>query len=85
MTRESSSESHSRLGTHGSGGETHPGATSSFVERPEHRSQHGIDILSEDTSRPVERSGKLSGSKVVVTIAVLKGDAIRMVSLSEKR
>ena len=55
------------------------------MEGPEHRSQHGLDVLSEDTSRPVERSGKLSGSKVVVTIAVLKGDAIRMVSLSEKR
>jgi len=54
--------------------ETHLGAAGCVMEGLEHRSQHGIDVLSQDTSGVVERSSELGSGEVVVAVTVEVGE-----------
>jgi len=58
------------LNTSRAGGESLNLATNGLVERSEHRSGHGLDVLPEDTSGLVEGSSKLVGGEVEITITL---------------
>ena len=72
------------LDTSRAGGESLDLATNGLVEGGEHRSGHGLDVLSEDAGGLVKASSELVGGEVEVTVTLLDKSISFLYNVSEK-